>query len=114
MGPIDGSPSRPIAATLPREDIFLAQTPQAFRRDVLLHALPIFHTHGLFVGTNVTLLAGGSMLFLSKFDADAVFRLMPRATTMMGVPTFYVRMVDDPRLTPGLTPPDHITAFKIG
>ncbi len=67
--------------------------------DVLLHALPVYHTHGLFVAVNTMLLAGGSMLFLAKFDADQVFRLLPRATTMMGVPTFYVRMVDDQRLT---------------
>ena len=67
--------------------------------DVLLHALPIFHTHGLFVATNVTLFAGASMLFLPKFDADEMFRLMPRATVMMGVPTFYVRLLQDPRLT---------------
>jgi len=67
--------------------------------DVLLHALPIFHTHGLFVATNIALLAGASMLFLPRFDADEVFRLLPRATTMMGVPTFYVRLVQDARLT---------------
>ncbi|MEO1199555.1 MAG: malonyl-CoA synthase [Pseudomonadota bacterium] len=67
--------------------------------DVLLHALPIYHTHGLFVATNVVLLAGASMLFLPKFDPDDVFRLLPRATSMMGVPTFYTRLLDDPRLT---------------
>ncbi len=69
------------------------------RDDVLLHALPIFHTHGLFVATNVVLFAGASMLFLPKFDPDAMFRLMPRATAMMGVPTFYVRLLQDARLT---------------
>ena len=67
--------------------------------DVLLHALPIFHTHGLFVATNVILLAGASMLFLPKLDPDTVFRLLPRATAMMGVPTFYVRLLQDQRLT---------------
>jgi malonyl-CoA/methylmalonyl-CoA synthetase len=67
--------------------------------DVLLHALPIFHTHGLFVATNVILFSGASMLFLPKLDPDTVFRLMPRATTMMGVPTFYVRLLQDARLT---------------
>jgi len=61
--------------------------------DVLLHALPIYHTHGLFVACNVMLLAGGSMLFLPKFDADEVIRLLPRATAMMGVPTFYARLL---------------------
>ncbi|WP_347311184.1 malonate--CoA ligase [Defluviimonas sp. SAOS-178_SWC] len=67
--------------------------------DVLLHALPIFHTHGLFVATNVALLAGCPMIFLPKFDADEVIRHLPQATTMMGVPTFYTRLLDDPRLT---------------
>ncbi len=67
--------------------------------DVLLHALPIFHTHGLFVATNVVMMAGASMLFLPKFDPNEIFRLLPRATAMMGVPTFYVRLLDDARLT---------------
>jgi malonyl-CoA/methylmalonyl-CoA synthetase len=66
-------------------------------QDVLLHALPIFHTHGLFVATNVVLMAGASMLFLPKLDPDTIFRLMPRATTMMGVPTFYARRTPYPR-----------------
>ena len=65
--------------------------------DVLLHALPIFHTHGLFVATNVTLVAGGSMIFLPKFDIDAVIERLPRATSMMGVPTFYTRLLADRR-----------------
>ncbi|QDO95889.1 malonyl-CoA synthase [Ferrovibrio terrae] len=69
------------------------------RDDVLLHALPIFHTHGLFVASNVTLLAGASMIFLSKFDGDEVMKLLPRATSMMGVPTFYVRLLQSPALT---------------
>ncbi|HQU68368.1 MAG TPA: malonyl-CoA synthase [Albidovulum sp.] len=69
------------------------------RKDVLLHALPIFHTHGLFVATNVALLAGCPMIFLPKFDAEEVIRLLPQATAMMGVPTFYTRLLDDPRLT---------------
>ena len=82
------------------------------REDVLLHALPIFHTHGLFVATNTILMAGATMLFLPKFDADKVFELMPRATTMMGVPTFYVRLVQDARLTPGTT--RHMRLFISG
>ena len=71
--------------------------------DVLLHALPIFHTHGLFVATNVALLAGCPMIFLPKFEADQVIGLLPRATTMMGVPTFYTRLLADPRLDRTLT-----------
>lgn len=67
--------------------------------DVLIHALPIFHTHGLFVATNVALLAGAQVIFLPGFDADAILESMPRATALMGVPTFYTRLLADPRLT---------------
>lgn len=80
--------------------------------DVLLHALPIFHTHGLFVASNVTLFAGASMIFLPKFEADEVFRYLPRATAMMGVPTFYVRLVQDERLTRAATA--HMRVFISG
>ncbi|WP_114947888.1 malonate--CoA ligase [Microvirga calopogonii] len=66
--------------------------------DVLIHALPIYHTHGLFVASNVTLFSGASMIFLSKFDADEILGLMARATVLMGVPTFYVRLLQHPRL----------------
>ncbi|MEJ8571933.1 malonyl-CoA synthase [Microbaculum marinum] len=71
--------------------------------DVLIHALPIYHTHGLFVATNTVLMAGGSLLFLPKFDADTVLDLMPQATAMMGVPTFYTRLIDSPRLDRDVT-----------
>ncbi|MDJ0826519.1 MAG: malonyl-CoA synthase [Rhodobacter sp.] len=80
--------------------------------DVLLHALPIFHTHGLFVATNITLVAGGSMIFLPKFDLDQIIALMPQATTMMGVPTFYTRLLDDPRFTRDLAA--HMRLFVSG
>ena len=66
--------------------------------DVLIHALPIFHTHGLFVATNVALLAGASTVFLPGFDKDAILEAMPRATALMGVPTFYTRLLADDRL----------------
>ncbi len=66
--------------------------------DVLIHALPIFHTHGLFVATNVTLFSGASMIFLPKFDVDRIFELMARATVLMGVPTFYTRLLQDDML----------------
>ncbi|QTP60302.1 malonyl-CoA synthase [Billgrantia antri] len=71
--------------------------------DRLIHALPIFHTHGLFVGCNVTLMAGSSMLFLPKFDADVIFEEMAHGTVLMGVPTFYTRLVADERLSPEAT-----------
>lgn len=61
--------------------------------DVLLHALPIFHVHGLFVAINTTLANGSSMIFLPRFDAEEVIGLLPKATVMMGVPTFYVRLL---------------------
>jgi malonyl-CoA/methylmalonyl-CoA synthetase len=67
--------------------------------DVLIHALPIFHTHGLFVATNVSLMSGASMIFLPKFDPQEVLSLLPRATVLMGVPTFYTRLLDQPGLT---------------
>ena len=64
---------------------------------MLLHALPIFHTHGLFVATNIMLAVGGSMIFLARFDVDAMIAQLPRATSMMGVPTFYTRLLADQR-----------------
>ncbi|SNR51779.1 malonate--CoA ligase [Puniceibacterium sediminis] len=80
--------------------------------DVLLHALPIFHTHGLFVATNTLLIAGGSMIFLPKFDLDQMIARLPQATTMMGVPTFYTRLLDDPRFDRDLT--RHMRLFISG
>ncbi|WP_018700723.1 malonate--CoA ligase [Amorphus coralli] len=80
--------------------------------DVLLHALPIFHTHGLFVATNTTLVAGGSLIFLAKFDLDTVFAELPKATSMMGVPTFYTRMLTDDRLNREATA--HMRLFTSG
>ena len=65
--------------------------------DVLLHALPIFHTHGLFVATNIILSVGGSMIFLARFDVEQMLAQLPRATSMMGVPTFYTRLLADER-----------------
>jgi malonyl-CoA/methylmalonyl-CoA synthetase len=69
------------------------------RDDVLIHALPVYHTHGLFVATNVVLAAGAAMHFLPKFDPDLILRLFARATALMGVPTFYTRLLQHPGLT---------------
>ncbi len=80
--------------------------------DVLLHALPIFHTHGLFVATNTVLAVGGSMIFLPKFDVDAVLARLPEATSMMGVPTFYTRLLADDRFDRGATA--HMRLFTSG
>ncbi len=63
------------------------------RDDVLIHALPIFHTHGLFVATNISLVAGSSCIFMSKFEPEAIVGEMKNATVLMGVPTFYVRLL---------------------
>jgi malonyl-CoA/methylmalonyl-CoA synthetase len=66
------------------------------RGDVLLHALPIYHVHGLFVACHCALLAGARMLWLARFDAAEVRALLPRASVMMGVPTFYTRLLGLP------------------
>jgi malonyl-CoA/methylmalonyl-CoA synthetase len=80
--------------------------------DVLLHTLPIFHVHGLFVASNVALFAGASMIFLQKFDANEIMRFMPRATVLMGVPTFYVRLLQHPDLNRETT--KHMRLFVSG
>ncbi len=80
--------------------------------DVLLHALPIFHTHGLFVACNVVMRAGGSMIFLPAFNAAEVVKWLPKATTMMGVPTFYTRLLDTPAFTKKLV--EHMRLFTSG
>src|SRR6201995_4285553 len=68
-------------------------------KDVLIHALPIYHTHGLFVASNVTLFARASMIFLPKYDPELINKLMALATVLMGVPTFYTRLLQSPALT---------------
>lgn len=80
--------------------------------DVLLHALPIFHAHGLFVATNTVALAGASMIFQPRFFVDDVIRSLPDATVMMGVPTFYTRLLSDNRLDRKLV--SHMRLFISG
>ena len=80
--------------------------------DTLIHALPIYHTHGLFVAINVMLMAGGKMIFLAKFDGDQVMSYLPRATSLMGVPTFYTRLLQHPGLTKEATA--HMRLFISG
>jgi malonyl-CoA/methylmalonyl-CoA synthetase len=67
--------------------------------DVLLHALPIFHVHGLFISLHCALMTGSPMLWLDKFDDAAVLVALPRATVMMGVPTYYTRLLANPGFT---------------
>lgn len=80
--------------------------------DVLIHALPIFHTHGLFVATNVMLAVGGGMIFHQAFKAEAILDDLPRATALMGVPTFYTRLLASDRLTRDLV--GHMRLFVSG
>ena len=80
--------------------------------DVLLHAMPIFHAHGLFVATNCLMMAGGSLLFLPKFDLEQVLELLPKATAMMGVPTFYTRLLGSDAFTRHLV--RHMRVFISG
>ncbi|MCY6381106.1 malonate--CoA ligase [Hoeflea prorocentri] len=81
-------------------------------KDVLLHALPIFHTHGLFVAMNVSLLAGCQVIFLPAFNVDDLVEHLPKSTSMMGVPTFYTRLLDDGRFTGELA--SHVRLFVSG
>jgi malonyl-CoA/methylmalonyl-CoA synthetase len=90
----------------------LADLWQFTSADVLLHALPIFHTHGLFVAVNVVALAGASMIFHAAFKPEALLADMPRATALMGVPTFYTRLLAEPAFTRDATA--HMRLFVSG
>ena len=81
----------------------LAEAWRFTEKDRLIHALPIFHTHGLFVACNVILITGASLYFMPRFDVDTIIAAMPEGTSLMGVPTFYTRLLQDDRLTPELT-----------
>ena len=90
----------------------LADAWQFTDEDVLLHALPIFHVHGLFVACNLLLKVGGKMIFLPRLNVDQLIQFMPQATTMMGVPTFYTRLLADERFDANLT--SHMRLFISG
>jgi malonyl-CoA/methylmalonyl-CoA synthetase len=96
-----GTTGRPKGAMVTHRNLTsnAAALHQAWRfqpGDVLLHALPLFHVHGLFVALHTALLNASRMIFLARFDADEVMRLLPRATVFMGVPTYYVRLLAEP------------------
>ena len=76
---------------------------QITKQDRLIHALPIFHTHGLFVALNTALLAGAQVRFMAAFDLDRIIADLPVSTLLMGVPTFYTRLLSDGRLNKDLT-----------
>ncbi|MFB9224129.1 malonate--CoA ligase [Paracoccus cavernae] len=80
--------------------------------DTLLHMLPIFHTHGLFVASNVVLLSGGAMVFLPAFKPELVLKHLPKVTTMMGVPTYYTRLLAEPAFDRAAT--RHMRLFTSG
>lgn len=112
-----GTTGKPKAAMLTRGNLAsnaatLVDLWRFTSSDVLLHSLPIFHIHGLFVATNTVLAAAASMLFLPKFDTEEVLRMLPRASVMMGVPTYYTRMLADRRLSPETT--RHMRLFVSG
>ena len=112
-----GTTGRSKGAVLSHDNLLsnadaLVETWRFTAADTLLHALPIFHAHGLFVATNVLLRVGGRMIFLPKFDVDTVLALLPRATAMMGVPTFYSRLLGDARFTREVT--GHMRLFISG
>ena len=81
--------------------------------DRLIHALPVYHTHGLFVATNTVLASGASMFFRRKFDADDVISLLPQASVLMGVPTFYTRLLTRPDFYQGKLPQHAAVCFWI-
>jgi malonyl-CoA/methylmalonyl-CoA synthetase len=80
--------------------------------DVLLHALPIYHVHGLFIALHCVFLAGASMIWLPKFDEAEVLAALPRATVMMGVPTFYTRLLENPKFDRQVS--EHMRLFICG
>lgn len=90
----------------------LAESWQFTSDDVLLHMLPIYHTHGLFVASNLLCMVGGSMIFLPKFSSENALAWLPKATSMMGVPTFYTRLLDTPEFTRETA--NHIRLFISG
>src|SRR5256885_13775240 len=81
-------------------------------KDVRMPPLPIYHPHGLFVASNVTLFARASMIFLPKFDPELIIKLMARATVLMGVPTFYTRLLQSRALSHEST--KHMRLFVSG
>jgi malonyl-CoA/methylmalonyl-CoA synthetase len=83
----------------------LAQAWAFSREDVLLHALPMFHTHGLFIALNCTFISGSSVRYLPRFDAEKVIDEFSNATVMMGVPTYFTRLLNSPRLDTAICQP---------
>lgn len=99
-----GTTGRSKGAMLSHENlssngVALCECWQFTPQDILIHALPIFHVHGLFVALNVTLVAGSAIRYMAKFDADAIVDALPMSTVLMGVPTFYTRLLQHHNLS---------------
>lgn len=112
-----GTTGKPKGAMLTHRNLAsnakaLAETWRFTENDVLLHALPVFHAHGLFVACHCVLMTGATMIWLPKFDLDAVMAALPRATVFMGVPTFYTRLLSDARFDRDAT--RHMRLFTSG
>jgi malonyl-CoA/methylmalonyl-CoA synthetase len=112
-----GTTGRPKGAMLSHGNLLsnasaLVETWRINSADTLIHALPIFHTHGLFVALNTSLLAGVTVRLLPRFDLEAIVAALPDSTMLMGVPTFYARFVASPDLNREST--RHIRLFVSG
>ncbi len=112
-----GTTGKPKGAMLTRRNlaanaVALAEAWHFSARDVLLHALPLFHVHGLFIAAHTALAAGAEILLLPRFDATEVQSWLPHATVFMGVPTFYTRLLELPGL--GLVDTAHVRLFVSG
>ncbi len=97
-----GTTGKPKGAMLTHQNLaanaqMLTQAWDYSGQDALLHALPLFHVHGLFVALNLALVNAGKVVLLPKLDIDAVMQAMPDCTVMMGVPTYYTRLLSDAR-----------------
>ena len=103
-----GTTGRSKGAMLSHNNLF-SNTKELLRiwkfneNDVLLHALPIYHIHGLFVACNLCLLSGAKIHFIKKFQTEKVIEYLPKSTVMMGVPTFYTRLIESNKLNVQIT-----------
>ncbi len=105
-----GTTGRPKGALITHENLAasaraLVEVWRLGRGDVLMHALPAYHAHGLLTAVNVMLTAGGAICFLPRFDAETMLRELPRCTVMMGVPTHYARLLKEPGLANAVRKP---------
>ena len=112
-----GTTGRSKGAMLSHNNLF-SNTRELFKiwkfneNDALLHALPIYHIHGLFVACNLCLISGAKIHFIQKFQTEKVIEYLPKSTVMMGVPTFYTRLLESKKLNSQIT--ENIRVFISG